>query len=212
MKYGTGPRVSPPGVAVDDGWHADSVWEYHLRPDQLPEYHAEAARYINRLIRIPLAAQKRLKQVTIRCPAKGCLLATIYEFPSFVTAEDVAAGRGGGVRYLYVGHTPAGTEVWDLLNYACACNQVLYWRAGCRCGFASLCRIWMQDLFLVADRWHRSSETEDEGIAALPAHLRPFWGKRVFHPDPAAWHAKKARTPVLKSRSTPNRARAAQGE
>jgi hypothetical protein len=204
VKYDEGPRVGPDGaVADDDGWYADSVWEYHLRPDELPHYHAEAARYINRLLRIPPAARKRLKQVTIRCPVKGCLLATVYEFSRFATAEDVAAGRDGGIQYLYVGQTPAGTKVWDLLNYACACNQVLYWRAGCRCGFASLCRVRMMDLFFVADRVCLRNQTEAEAIAVLPEHLRRFWGKRVFHPDPAAWHAKKPRTRLLQSRPTP---------
>jgi hypothetical protein len=211
MQY-DGPQVGPSGDILNDGWYADSVWEYHLRPDQLPQYHAEAARCINRLLRIPPAARKRLRQVTIRCPSRGCLLATIYEFPTFTTTEDIANGLDGGIRYLYVGHTPAGTEVWDLLNYACACNQALYWRAGCRCGSASMDRIWMEELFLIADRWHRHNETEIQAIAALPEDLRRFWGKRVFHPEPEAWHAKKPRSRLLPLKPNSNRARAAQGE
>lgn len=203
-----GAFTDPEDGLVKEGWFADSVWQYHLRPDQLPAYQNELVRYIKRLLRIPVPARKRLKQVSIRCPAKGCLLATVYEFPMLTTAEDTAGRRDGGVRYLFVGRTPAGTELWELLNYACACNQVLYWRAGCRCGTATLCRSGMQELFWTADRICPPGRTEAEEIASLPKHVQRFWGKRVFHPDPEQWHAKRDQERLIKSRRIPDRTRA----
>jgi hypothetical protein len=70
----------------------------------------------------------------------------------------------------------------------------------------------MMELFFVADRHHTSRETEEEAIDSLPVHLRPFWGKRVFHPEPAAWHAKQTQRRLIKLPPTSDRARAAQGE
>ncbi len=46
-------------------------------------------------------------------------------------------------------------------------------------------------MFGLAERWHHMLETEEQAAARLPADLRPLWGKRVFHPEPAAWHSKK---------------------
>jgi hypothetical protein len=43
----------------------------------------------------------------------------------------------------------------------------------------------------LAERWHRPWETEEEELAKLPEQLRSFWGKRVCHPEPSAWHPKK---------------------
>jgi hypothetical protein len=53
----------------------------------------------------------------------------------------------------------------------------------------------MLELFSLTHRLHHLSETEEEAYAALPERLRPFWGKRVFHPEPAAWHPRKRQHP-----------------
>ena len=41
----------------------------------------------------------------------------------------------------------------------------------------------MGDMFSIAERWHHMQETEERAVAGLPEHLKPFWGKRVFHPE-----------------------------
>jgi hypothetical protein len=68
---------------------------------------------------------------------------------------------------------------------------MVYWRAGCRHGTASLERNAMLGMFSIAERRYLPMKTEEEEIASLPEHLRRFWGKRVFHPDSSAWHPKK---------------------
>jgi hypothetical protein len=84
---------------------------------------------------------------------------------------------------------------------------MVHWRAGCRHGTATLERNEMIGMFGLAERWHSFAETEEEAFARLPERERPFWGKRVFHPDPAAWHPKKRQPrPVLSSLRNKERA------
>ena len=132
VKY-AGPGRPQTAIGADNGWFADSIWDY--RPDvDRDTYVAVASKYVDRLLRTPPTARRKLEQIAIRCPLKGCLLATIYEFPIFRTAEELAAGNHGGTYYLYVGRRPAGNQSWDILNFYCACDQILYQRAACRCG------------------------------------------------------------------------------
>lgn len=104
--------------------------------------------------------------------------------------------------YLYVGRTAGGTEVYDIMNYGfnatprddvrgCSCCRIVYWRAGCRHGTATLDRNYLIEMFMMAERVHNFYYTEEQAIAQLPEHLRPFWGKNIFHPETAAWHPKK---------------------
>ena len=104
--------------------------------------------------------------------------------------------------YFYVGRTASGAEVYDIVNYGfnatprdadrgCICCRVVYWRAGCRHGTATLERNDLLDMFMMAERVHNFYFTEQQAIDQLPDKLRPFWGKRVFHPHVAAWHPKK---------------------
>jgi hypothetical protein len=101
-------------------------------------------------------------------------------------------------QYLYVGRTAGGVEVYDVVNYMfdsglCPNSVALYWRPGCRHGTASINHAFIEDAFAIAGRWRHALETEEEAVAQLPEHLRPFWAKRVFHPEPSAWHPKKRR-------------------
>lgn len=82
-------------------------------------------------------------------------------------------------------------------------RRMVYWRAGCRHGTASLERNRMLDMFGLAERRHNFAETEEEAFARLPEHLKPLWGKRVFHPEPAAWHPKKRQRPGHGQQSRP---------
>jgi hypothetical protein len=104
--------------------------------------------------------------------------------------------------YIYVGRTAGGTEVYDIMTYGfsatprddvrgCTCCRIVYWRAGCRHGTATLDRNSLIDMFMMAERVHNVYYTEEQAVAQLPDHLRPFWGKRTFHPDAKAWHPKK---------------------
>jgi hypothetical protein len=198
-----------------DGW---TPWLYHAPEDELERYYSTANALMMKLERMPPAVRARLKQIEIRCPVKGCLLATVYWIPRRPTTEDLEHHRRfmntvqalGGPKtlapevgtYFYVGRTAAGTEVYDIPFYGfsrtprdkargCTCCRMVYWRAGCCHGTASLERNAMLDKFSLADRRHRPWETEEEAFAKLPEQLRPFWGKRVFHPEPSAWHPKK---------------------
>ena len=194
-----------------DGW---TPWQYYASDEELEQYWANANALMMKLEQMPPAVRERLKQIEIRCPVKGCLLASVYWIPRRATAEELADYRRDLARrassswppqrhvhvpvrghYLYVGRTAGGTEVYDILNYLfdglCPNSCILYWQAGCRHGTAAIDHAFIYDMFGLAERHHRSTETEEDVIARLPEHLRPFWGKRVFHPEPSAWHPKK---------------------
>ncbi len=201
-----------------DGW---TPWQYHAPEDELESYYRTANALMMKLERMPPAVRARLKRIEIRCPLKGCLLATLYWLPRRPTVEELEDHRrrntlqGAGDaqtysqfpitgNYLYVGRTADGTEVYDIPFYGfsstpkdqargCTCCRIVYWRAGCRHGTASLDRHRIHDMFGLAERSHHMMETEEEAVARLPEHLQPSWGKRVFHPEPAAWHPKKRR-------------------
>jgi hypothetical protein len=165
-----------------------------------------------KLERMPSAVRARLERVEIRCPVKGCLLATVYRIPRRPTAKEIEFDRrdrplrnASGLaperqvsqpgHYLYVGRTSGGTEVYDILNYLfdglCPNSCILYWQAGCRHGTASIDHAFIYEMFGLAGRHHRSTETEEDVVVRLPEHLRPFWGKRVFPPGPSAWRPKR---------------------
>ncbi len=199
-----------------DGW---TPWLYHAPGDEVERYYSSANALMMKLERMPPAVRARLKHIEIRCPVKGCLLATFYRVPRKPTAEQVEDYRrrsnttqgadGAPSRlpdigdWLYVGRTTGGTEVDDIPFYgfsrtpkdealgSCTCCRMVYWRAGCRHGTATLERNAMLDKFSLAERWHYLWETEEEAFARLPEDLRRFWGKRVFRPDPSMWHPKK---------------------
>jgi hypothetical protein len=203
-----------------DGW---TPWLYHAYEEELDRYRSAANALMMKLERMPPAVRGRLERIEIRCPVKGCLLATVYWIPRKPTAEeieyhqrlcDIAPPGATGPQMhslfrrardaLYMGRTAAGTEVYDILTYGfpftwkdeargCSCCRIVYWRAGCRHGTATLERHAMLELFSVVHRVHGLRETEEEAFARLPEHLRPFWGKRVFHPEPSTWHPKKQR-------------------
>lgn len=212
------------GTLVDvletDGW---SPWEYHLPEEMFDAYHRAADSIMTRLERMPLAVRRRLDQVAVRCPIKGCLLATIYEIRRRATpeerqrniemAERLSRLGVGGARpalsdvntepvYFYVGRTTGRTEVYDILNYpaphtakddarGCSCCRILYWRAGCRHGTATLARNRMYELFSIAHRVCGPRQSEQEAVSSLPEHDAKMWGKRTFHPDPKEWHPKR---------------------
>jgi hypothetical protein len=185
------------------------------------------------------AVRARLKGIEIRCPARGCLLTTVFWMPRRPTAEElqhsrhlaslrVASGQQPDPpsqpgHYLYVGRTASGTEVYDILNYGyyprpeddsrgCSCCRILYWRAGCRHGTATIDRGYIYDLFSLSSRVSGPLRSEEQSIAELPAHLRRFWGKRVFHPDPKAWHPKmQTGSGRVAASNTRTRTRAAKG-
>ncbi len=199
-----------------DGW---TPWLYHAPGDEVERYYSSANALMMKLERMPPAVRARLKHIEIRCPVKGCLLATFYRVPRKPTAEQVEDYRrrsnttqgadGAPSRlpdigdWLYVGRTTGGTEVYDIPFYgfsrtpkdealgSCTCCRMVYWRAGCRHGTATLERNAMLDKFSLAERWHYLWETEEEAFARLPEDLRRFWGKRVFRPEPSMWHPKK---------------------
>jgi hypothetical protein len=210
-----GGRAAP--YLVIDGW---TPWLYHAPEEELEPYYRAANALMAKLEQMPSPVRGRLERVEIRCPVKGCLLATVYWIPRRLTDEELDEHRrrpemGGGMNgarvrfqfprtgsYLYVGRTAGGTEVYDILFYGfssthrdeargCTCCRMVYWRAGCRHGTASLERNAMHEMFSLARRQRHLTETEEEAVASLPEPLRPFWGKRVFHPDPAAWHPKR---------------------
>jgi hypothetical protein len=114
-----------------DGW---TPWLYHAPEDEIERYYSTANALMMRLQRMPPAVRARLKQIEIRCPVKGCLLATFYLIPRRPTAEDLERHRQfmetvrglGGPKtlapevgtYFYVGRTAGGTEVYDIPFYA----------------------------------------------------------------------------------------------
>lgn len=200
-----------------DGW---TPWLYYITSDEeLERYYKDTNALMMRLEQLPPAVRRRQKRIDIRCPAKGCRLAAVYWLPRRPTAWEIEDNRrmlamrdsnGQPVykkpyqpgHYLYVGRTSGGAEVYDILNYViepspkddrygCSCHRRLYWRAGCRHGTASLDRSNIYEMFFISDRLLTPRQTEEQAIAQLPEHLRPFWGKRVFHPEPAAWHPRK---------------------
>ncbi len=128
--------------------------------------------------------------------SSGCLLATVYWMPS-------GPHRG---HYLYVGRTAGGTEVYDILNYLffdsppkefpsnCLSTRscIAYWLAGCRHGTAPIDKADIYDMLALAARIFQPARTEEEAVARLPEHLRPFWGKRVFHPGPKDWRPRRS--------------------
>jgi hypothetical protein len=215
-------EVKDPGDGTDqyldcDGW---TPWLYYDPSDEeLERYYTDTNALMMRLERMPPAVHRRQKRIDIRCPAKGCRLAAVYWLPRRPTAWEIEDNRrrlamrdanGRPVyskpyqpgHYLYVGRTPGGAEVYDILNYVfgpspkderygCKCHRRLYWRAGCRHSTATVERASIYDMFFVADRLLAPLQTEEQAVAHLPDHLRPFWGKRVFHPEPAAWHPRK---------------------
>jgi hypothetical protein len=224
MKTG---EVQDPGDGADPYLEVDcwTPWQYHAPEDEIERYYSDANALMMKLERMPPAVRARLERIEIRCPVKGCLLATVYWMPRRPKPDELEEERNRNVvriangaqmhsrfpvtgEYLYVGRTADGTEVYDILGYGfshtpkdeargCSCCRIVYWRAGCRHGTASLDRHAMHDMFSLARRVHGSWETEKEAIADLPERLRPFWGKRVFHPEPSAWHPKKSLRPLL---------------
>ena len=212
----TGEAQDPgdgPGPYLEaDGW---TPWLYHAPEEEIDRYYSAANAMMMKLERMPPAVRARLDRIEIRCPVKGCLLATVHWIPRKPTAEEIEHHQRlckvnprmhspllQSRDALYVGRTAAGTKVYDILTYGfsltwrdeargCSCCRIVYWRAGCRHGTASLERHAMLELFSLTHRVHHFAETEEEAFAALPERLRPFWGKRVFHPEPAAWHPKK---------------------
>ncbi len=200
-----------------DGW---TPWQYYVSDEALEPYYHLVNGLMTKLDRMPPAVRARLKRVEIRCPVKGCLLATVYWMPSRPTAKDLEDYRRSNAlraahgqpparempqpgRFLYVGRTAGGTEVYDVVSYLfgdlCPNSISLYWRAGCRHGTATIGRGEAEEMFGLAERWHHMLETEDQAVARLPEPKRAFWGKRVFHPEPAAWHPKKRQTTPVSS-------------
>jgi hypothetical protein len=214
MKTG---QVQDPGDGAEPYLEIDcwTPWQYHVPEEELEPYYRDANALMMKLERMPPAVRARLKQIEIRCPVKGCLLATVYWIPRRPTTEELeherrinrqrgATGLASKPQAsqpsycLYVGRTTGGTQVYDLVDHRfdsieCSYGCILYWRAGCRHGTALLDHAYIYDMFGIAGRWHHFRETEEEAVAQLPEHLRLFWGKRVFHPEPSAWRPKKRR-------------------
>lgn len=218
-----------------DGW---TPWQYHLPEAELNRYYEAANALMMKFDRMPPGVRSRLERIEIRCPERGCLLTTVYRIPRRPTPEEVEhdrhlvslrdangqpayTGRYQPGHYLYVGRTAGGIEVYDILNYPyssltdgrrrCSCCRILYWRAGCRHGTASIDRHYIYDLFSVAARVVGPSQDEDRAISGLPDHLKKFWGKRVFHPHPEAWHPKQRSSGRVSASNVRMRARAAKG-
>ena len=104
--------------------------------------------------------------------------------------------------YFYVGRTAAGTEVYDIPFYGfsriprdkargCTCCRMVYWRAGCSSRHRLTGRNPMPDSSASPIRGIVRGGPRKRRSPSLPEQLRPFWGKRVFHPEPSAWHSKK---------------------
>jgi hypothetical protein len=208
---GTGPYLEV------DSW---TPWQYYVPDQELQPYYRDANTLMMKLERMPPAVRAPLEHIEIRCPVKGCLLATVYWMTRRPTVEEleyerrdrplrVAAGLPARITspgyFFYVGRTAGGTEVYDILNYLHEYPSrewpgrlsprgcILYWQAGCRHGTASIDHAYIYDMFSLARRGHGPAVTEEEAVAKLPGHLRPFWGKRVFRPESSAWRAKKQR-------------------
>ena len=67
-----------------DGW---TPWQYYVSEEELEPYYRAANALMMKLERMPPAVQARLKRIEIRCPVKGCLLATVYWIPHRPTEE-----------------------------------------------------------------------------------------------------------------------------
>jgi hypothetical protein len=216
MKTG---RVQDPGDGSESYLEVDcwTPWQYYVPEEELEPYYRDVNGLMMKLERMPPGVRARLERVEIRCPVKGCLLAAVYCVPRRPTSTELEHERRVNRRrersdpgskpqvtqpsqYLYVGRTAGGAEVYDLVDYTfpsieCTSGCILYWRAGCRHGTASISHAYIYDMFSIAGCWRHSSETEEDAITGLPEHLRPFWGKRVFHPEPSAWHPKQTISP-----------------
>jgi hypothetical protein len=221
MKTG---HVQDPGGGAEPYLEVNcwTPWQYYVPEEELEQYYEDANSLMMRLEAMPPAVRDRLQLIEIRCPVKGCLLATVYCMPCRPTVEEIEherrINRLWGVNglasepqvsqpshYLYVGRTAGGTEVYDLVDYPfdsieCSNTCIRYWRAGCRHGSASISAGYIFDMISISGRWLHFLEAEEKAVAGLPEHLRPFWGKRVFHPEPSAWRPKKRRPrPVISS-------------
>jgi hypothetical protein len=207
-----GVRESDDGADLyleTDCW---TPWQYYVPEEELEPYYRDTNALMMKLERMPPAVRARLDRIEIRCPAKGCLLATVYWVLRRPTAKELEWDRherplraAHGVPtelqshqrgyFLYVGRTAGGTEVYDILNYLhgglCPNSCILYWQAGCRHGTASIDHAFIHHSFSLAGRWHHFRETEEDVVARLPEYARRLWGKRVFPPEPSAWRPKK---------------------
>ena len=102
--------------------------------EELEPYYKDANALMMKLERMPPAVRARLQRIEIRCPVKGCLLATVYWMLRRPTAKELEWDRHERPRraahgipaelqshqrgyFLYVGRTAGGTEVYDILNY-----------------------------------------------------------------------------------------------
>ena len=80
MKTG---EVQDPGDGTEpylevDGW---TPWLYHAPEDEIERYYSTTNALMMKLERMPPAVRARLERIEIRCPVKGCLLATFYRIP-----------------------------------------------------------------------------------------------------------------------------------
>jgi hypothetical protein len=81
---GTGPHLEV------DGW---TPWQYYVPEEELEPYYRDANALMMKLERMPPAVRARLERIEIRCPVKGCLLATVYWMTRRPTAEELQHER-----------------------------------------------------------------------------------------------------------------------
>ena len=133
MKTG---QVQDPGDGAEPYLEIDcwTPWQYHVPEEELEPYYRDANALMMKLERMPPAVRARLKQIEIRCPVKGCLLATVYWIPRRPTTEELeherrinrqrgATGLASKPQAsqpsycLYVGRTTGGTQVYNLVDH-----------------------------------------------------------------------------------------------
>ena len=61
--------------------------------EEVERYYTVTNALMMKLERMPPAVRARLKHIEIRCPVKGCLLATFYRIPRKPTAEELEDHR-----------------------------------------------------------------------------------------------------------------------
>lgn len=143
-----------------------------------------------RLDRIPPAAARRLKGISVRCPAGGCLLAAVRELPL----------RGGGAHYVCEARHGRQIFTVGILNWhfynrelGCSCcDPAMDWiHVACRHGDGHLENAWLMQCVDVGLGSVHGRETHEHILGSAPEELRRGARAGVFHPEASTWRPLK---------------------